>query len=580
MSHLSRRIFFQGAALAASATRVMGANDRVNIGIVGIGGRGNAHLGYYSKIEECRIAGLCDVNQAARERAQTRLASLGGAKAKEYADMRELFADKDIDAVSIATPNHWHSLATIWACEAGKDVYCEKPASYNPHESRRMVEVARKTGRMVQIGSQGRSAPHKIKAMRLLQEGAIGKLYMAKGLCFKRRKSIGMDTFNNLTPPTNPWECALSPDGRRLYVVYAGTNDMNVCQVLDDDHAEIERQGNLVRLGQNPRAVRVSPDGRLVYVSNTLDFEVAAVLGGEAGLKALCDRAAAKGIRLISWMAAHYSPNTALQLNKELGHGNCGIFAAKESGRHPDTGYPASCWTANLNAPIAQKMKQQILGICQRTGLAGFLWDSFSNLGWWQVDYSDGTMRPQTDRMVQLYADLLNAGLYLMPEAITAISNHSCCGLHGGNIYRGELRDFMYRSAIGPWYDDGTAQDYDQLVVKGEAPIDLMFRDIANEHLPSFSFHAVPRDKWNPQAVAGLKELFALYKATRHLMQRRTVLKDNAGILWENDGPQWLLFSTKEQKWPGEAVDAATGEPAAGGRLKPNRAYRVAPGSA
>jgi YVTN family beta-propeller protein len=91
----------------------------------------------------------------------------------------------------------------------------------------------------------------------------------------KRRKSIGMDTFNNLTPPTNPWECALSPDGRRLYVVYAGTNDMNVCQVLDDDHAEIERQGNLVRLGQNPRAVRVSPDGRLVYVSNTLDFEVA-----------------------------------------------------------------------------------------------------------------------------------------------------------------------------------------------------------------------------------------------------------------------------------------------------------------
>jgi len=93
----------------------------------------------------------------------------------------------------------------------------------------------------------------------------------------KSRKSIGMDTFNNLTPPTNPWECALSPDGRRLYVVYAGTNDMNVCQVLDDDHAEIERQGNLVRLGQNPRAVRVSPDGRLVYVSNTLDFDVTAL---------------------------------------------------------------------------------------------------------------------------------------------------------------------------------------------------------------------------------------------------------------------------------------------------------------
>ena len=216
MSHLSRRIFFQGAALAASATRVMGANDRVNIGIVGIGGRGNAHLGYYSKIEECRIAGLCDVNQAARERAQTRLASLGGAKAKEYADMRELFADKDIDAVSIATPNHWHSLATIWACEAGKDVYCEKPASYNPHESRRMVEVARKTGRMVQIGSQGRSAPHKIKAMRLLQEGAIGKLYMAKGLCFKRRKSIGK-TPPEPVPAGIDWDKFLGPAPMRPF---------------------------------------------------------------------------------------------------------------------------------------------------------------------------------------------------------------------------------------------------------------------------------------------------------------------------------------------------------------------------
>jgi hypothetical protein len=83
-----------------------------------------------------------------------------------------------------------------------------------------------------------------------------------------------MDTFNNLTPPTNPWEAAFSPDGQRFYVVYAGTNDMNVCRVVDDDNAEIERQGNILRIGQNPRAVRVSPDGQLVYISNTLDFEV------------------------------------------------------------------------------------------------------------------------------------------------------------------------------------------------------------------------------------------------------------------------------------------------------------------
>ena len=89
--------------------------------------------------------------------------------------MRKLFADKDVDAVSITTPNHWHALSTIWACQAGKDVYCEKPACYNVHEGERMIDVARKTSRMVQIGSQSRSQAYKIKAIQLLNEGIIGK---------------------------------------------------------------------------------------------------------------------------------------------------------------------------------------------------------------------------------------------------------------------------------------------------------------------------------------------------------------------------------------------------------------------
>jgi len=110
---------------------VRGANDRINVGLIGIGGRGTAHLNSYVKIPDCQVAALCDVNQAARERAQTRLFTATSAKAKEYKTMRELFADKDVDAVSIATPNHWHALATIWACQAGKDVYVEKPACYN-----------------------------------------------------------------------------------------------------------------------------------------------------------------------------------------------------------------------------------------------------------------------------------------------------------------------------------------------------------------------------------------------------------------------------------------------------------------
>jgi len=218
MSTLSRRTFFQGAALAASATRVMGANDKINLGIVGLGGRGSSHLESYAKITECRITALCDVNQAAQERAQARLEKLTTLKGKEYADMREMFADKEVDAVSIATPNHWHALATIWACQAGKDVYVEKPASYNVHEGNRMIEVARKTRRMVQVGSQSRSTPHKMQAMKLLQEGVIGKVYLSKGLCFKRRKSIGK-TPPEPTPPGINWDLFLGPAPMRQYTL-------------------------------------------------------------------------------------------------------------------------------------------------------------------------------------------------------------------------------------------------------------------------------------------------------------------------------------------------------------------------
>jgi predicted dehydrogenase len=106
--------------------------------------------------------------------------------------------DKSIDAVSIATPNHWHALATVWACQAGKDVYVKKPASHNIFEGRKMIEAARKYKRMVQVGTQSRSIEHKMRAIQLLREGVIGDLYMAKGLCFKRRKSIGSLQASNI----------------------------------------------------------------------------------------------------------------------------------------------------------------------------------------------------------------------------------------------------------------------------------------------------------------------------------------------------------------------------------------------
>jgi predicted dehydrogenase len=212
-NHTARRQFVQAAAAAIATARfpILGANDRVNVGIVGLGGRGRDHINYYSKLPgDCRIAALCDVNQAARERAQALVKKLNNYDAKEYSDMRSMFESKDIDAVSLPLPNHWHALATIWACQAGKDVYVEKPASHNIYEGRQMVKAARKYNRMVQVGSQSRSIPYKMRAIQLIREGAIGQIYHARGECFRRRFSIG-HTPDEPVPPGLNWDEFLGP---------------------------------------------------------------------------------------------------------------------------------------------------------------------------------------------------------------------------------------------------------------------------------------------------------------------------------------------------------------------------------
>jgi predicted dehydrogenase len=190
---MNRRNFIQSSAIAmASGMTALGANDRINVAVIGVRSRGRDHITSYAKIPGARIAAICDIDQSQIERAVAFTGKVTGVKPqKTYQDIRRLLEDKDIDAVSIATCNHWHALATIWACQAGKDVYVEKPASHEIWEGRKMVEAARKYNRMVQVGMQSRTTDHKIRAMRLLHEGVIGKLYMAKGLCYKRRKSIG-----------------------------------------------------------------------------------------------------------------------------------------------------------------------------------------------------------------------------------------------------------------------------------------------------------------------------------------------------------------------------------------------------
>jgi predicted dehydrogenase len=213
MTYPARRQFVKAAsaAIATAGFPILGANDRINVGIVGLGGRGGDHITYYSSLDsDCRIAALCDVNQAALERRVALIRKQKGYDPKQYTDMRALFESKDVEAVSIATPNHWHALAAIWACQAGKDVYVEKPASHNLFESQQMVKAARKYNRMVQAGSQSRSIAHKMRAMQLLREGAIGQVYHARGLCFRRRFSIGHSP-DEPVPAGLDWDRFLGP---------------------------------------------------------------------------------------------------------------------------------------------------------------------------------------------------------------------------------------------------------------------------------------------------------------------------------------------------------------------------------
>ena len=220
---LDRRRFLSAAGGAAAAftalsySRVYGANERVGVAVIGVNGRGKNHITAYAKNSEADIRAVVDIDQSVNERASAMVAKeQGGARPKEYADMRKMFESKEIDAVSIATPNYWHALATIWACQAGKDVYVEKPASHNIFEGRKMVEAARKYERMVQVGQQSRSTEHVIEAIGKLREGAIGELYMAKGLCYKRRKTIG-EAAEAPVPPGVDYDMWLGPAWPRAW---------------------------------------------------------------------------------------------------------------------------------------------------------------------------------------------------------------------------------------------------------------------------------------------------------------------------------------------------------------------------
>ncbi len=207
MARQTRREFLENSMFAATAAALAGGslvphasaeeqstspNERLRVAVVGLNGRGQSHLGGFMGRKDCEVVAVCDPDESVLEsRGVAVVEKKTEKKPAAYLDIRKLLEDKSIDIVTIATPNHWHSLAAIWAIQAGKDVYVEKPVSHNVSEGRRVVDAARHHGKICQAGTQSRSSAGMRELIAFVHSGGIGDVKLARALCYKPRGSIG-----------------------------------------------------------------------------------------------------------------------------------------------------------------------------------------------------------------------------------------------------------------------------------------------------------------------------------------------------------------------------------------------------
>lgn len=218
MKTFDRRTFLKSYILATAAirffptvsARAAGANDEIRFAVVGFNQRGTSHINGLSKLKGTRMVALCDVDSKVLDR-EVQKCQAAGTTVEAYTDIRKLLENKNIDVVTFATPNHWHSLGSIWAVQAGKDVYVEKPVSHNVWEGRQLVLAARKYGRLVQAGTQSRSRGDIREAIQWTREGHVGKILRARGLCYKRRPSIGKVSGPQPVPKTVDYDLWCGP---------------------------------------------------------------------------------------------------------------------------------------------------------------------------------------------------------------------------------------------------------------------------------------------------------------------------------------------------------------------------------
>ncbi|MCC6511555.1 MAG: Gfo/Idh/MocA family oxidoreductase [Pirellulaceae bacterium] len=244
-----REALITGAAAATALAcpaivRGRDLNSKLRIGVVGMGGRANSHVNSLTELEQSNtlnieLAAVCDCDKRKVENAQRNCREKLGHEVTGHDDMRRLLDDKSIDAVTYATPNHWHALGAIWGCQAGKDVYVEKPGSHNIFEGRKMVEAARKYGRIVQHGTQCRSSANIVEGMKHLHDGLIGDVYMGRGVAFKIRRSHGRNEIRE-TPPALNWDAFCGPAPLRPYSTF---NQTKWHWIWDFGNGEIGNQG-------------------------------------------------------------------------------------------------------------------------------------------------------------------------------------------------------------------------------------------------------------------------------------------------------------------------------------------------
>jgi predicted dehydrogenase len=218
----SAGIAIGGMSLSSkSYASIIGANERINVAVIGIRNQGSVHINTWCDLKENQnvvIKTICDTDEQFFDSRSKIVQQKTGVKPLTEWDIRKVLDDKEIDAVSVVVPNHWHALATIWACQAGKHVYVEKPSSHNIWEGRKMIEASRKYNVRVQVGFQSRSGKNMQEALKFIHEGGIGEVYMARGLCYKFRDSYGIA--KDSTPPaTFHYDRWLGPAPYRPYNV-------------------------------------------------------------------------------------------------------------------------------------------------------------------------------------------------------------------------------------------------------------------------------------------------------------------------------------------------------------------------